>query len=200
MFCKIRKGKETYSIYICERYRENGKVVSNDKKICTYGYHSLYDDFEDYNPNFNELPKILEMSLTKRILKSYTIELYDEVESKLLNLKKEYYPKYEEICRKLDLKLAEEKRKREEDYNNFKQQYKDLYYQDLSAKYQEGYLNGQLSQKNSGSVNNVSTGQEEKKLLKKFYKKLAFEFHPDRNNLGEDAMILVNRLKEQWGI
>ncbi|EPZ53748.1 hypothetical protein H477_4587 [[Clostridium] sordellii ATCC 9714] len=33
MFCKIRKGKEFYSIYICERYRKDGKVVSKDKKI-----------------------------------------------------------------------------------------------------------------------------------------------------------------------
>ncbi|MDU2196956.1 MAG: hypothetical protein E7E21_00830 [Peptostreptococcaceae bacterium] len=196
MFCKIRKGKETYSIYICERYRENGKVVSKDKKICTYGYHSLYDDFEDYNPNFNELPKILEMSLTKRILKIYTVELYDDLECKLLKLKKEYYPKYEQLCRKIDLKWAEEKAQREEKYNEFKEQYRDLYYKEISAKYQEGYLNGQLSSANFGSGNSLDIDSQEKSLLKEAFKLLSHKYHPDKGGCT-DKMASINNLKEK---
>ena len=196
MFCKIRKGKETYSIYICERYRENGKVVSKDKKICTYGYHSLYDDFEDYNPNFNELPKILEMSLTKRILKIYTVELYDDLECKLLKLKKEYYPKYEQLCRKIDLKWAEEKAQREEKYNEFKEQYRDLYYKEISAKYQEGYLNGQLSSANFGSGNSLDIDSQEKSLLKEAFKLLSHKYHPDKGGCTY-KMASINNLKEK---
>lgn len=196
MFCKIRKGKETYSIYICERYRENGKVVSKDKKICTYGYHSLYDYFEDYNPNFNELPKILEMSLTKRILKIYTVELYDDLECKLLKLKKEYYPKYEQLCRKIDLKWAEEKAQREEKYNEFKEQYRDLYYKEISAKYQEGYLNGQLSSANFGSGNSLDIDSQEKSLLKEAFKLLSHKYHPDKGGCT-DKMASINNLKEK---
>lgn len=196
MFCKIRKGKETYSIYICERYRENGKVASNDKKICTYGYHSLYDDFEDYNPNFNELPKLLKNILTRRILKIYTVELYDDLECKLLKLKKEYYPKYEQLCRKIDLKLAEEKAQREEKYNEFKEQYRDLYYKEISAKYQEGYLNGQLSSANFGSGNSLDIDSQEKSLLKEAFKLLSHKYHPDKGGCT-DKMASINNLKEK---
>ncbi|WP_122639039.1 MULTISPECIES: hypothetical protein [unclassified Romboutsia] len=196
MFCKIRKGKETYSIYICERYRENGKVVSNDKKICTYGYHSLYDDFEDYNPNFNELPKSLKKILTRRILKIYTVELYNDLECKLLKLKKEYYPKYEQLCRKIDLKWAEEKAQREEKYNEFKEQYRDLYYKEISAKYQEGYLNGQLSSANFGSGNSLDIDSQEKSLLKEAFKLLSHKYHPDKGGCT-DKMASINNLKEK---
>lgn len=196
MFCKIRKGKETYSIYICERYRENGKVVSNDKKICTYGYHSLYDDFEDYNPNFNELPKALKKILTRRILKIYTVELYNDLECKLLKLKKEYYPKYEQLCRKIDLKWIEEKKQREEKYNEFKEQYRDLYYKEISTKYQEGYLNGQLSSVNFGSGNSLDIDNQEKSLLKEAFKLLSHKYHPDKGGCT-DKMAMINNLKEK---
>ncbi|MDY3001919.1 MAG: hypothetical protein SOR73_09670 [Romboutsia timonensis] len=30
MFCKIRKGKNGYSVYLCNRKRLDGKVVSKD--------------------------------------------------------------------------------------------------------------------------------------------------------------------------
>lgn len=196
MFCKIRKGKETYSIYICERYRENGKVVSNDKKICTYGYHSLYDDFEDYNPNFNELPKALKKILTRRILKIYTVELYNDLENKLLKVKKEYYPKYEQLCKKIDLKWIEEKKQREEKYNEFKEQYRDLYYKEISAKYQEGYLNGQLSRANFGSGNSLDIDNQEKSLLKEAFKLLSHKYHPDKGGCT-DKMAAINNLKEK---
>lgn len=196
MFCKIRKGKTSYSIYICERYRENGKVVSNDKKIDTYGYHSLYEGFEDYSINFNKLPEALEISLIARILKTYTIELYDEVESKLLKLKKEYYPEYKELCNKINLEYSKQEEQREEDYNKFKEKYKDLFYQELSSKYQEGYLSGQLASFNFSSGKSLDIDNQEKKLLKEAFKILSKKYHPD---IGGDTetMAKINNLKEK---
>lgn len=196
MFCKIRKGKTSYSIYICERHRENGKVVSNDKKIDTYEYHSLYEGFEDYNINFNELPKALETSLMARILKPYTIELYNEVESKLLKLKKEYYPEYKELCNKINLEYSKQEEQREEDYNKFKKKYKDLFYQELSSKYQEGYLSGQLASFNFSSGKSLDIDNQEKKLLKEAFKLLSKKYHPD---IGGDTetMAKINNLKEK---
>lgn len=196
MFCKIRKGKDSYSIYICERYRENGKVVSNDKKIDTYGYHSLYEDFKEENINFNELPRLLGASLRARILRPYTIELYDDVEDKLLKLKKEYYPKYKEICRKIELDLKEEKKHIEDNYNKFKEQYKSLHYQELSAKYKEGYIAGQLSNIKFGSVNSLDIDNQEKTLLKEAFKLLSKKHHPDIGG-NTETMAKINNLKEK---
>lgn len=196
MFCKIRKGKDSYSIYICERYRENGKVVSNDKKIDTYGYHSLYEDFKEENINFNEIPRTLEISLIARILRPYTIELYDDVEDKLLKLKKEYYPKYKQICRKIELDLKEEKKHIEDNYNKFKEQYKSLHYQELSAKYKEGYIAGQLLNIKFGSVNSLDIDNQEKTLLKEAFKLLSKKYHPDIGG-NTETMAKINNLKEK---
>lgn len=196
MFCKIRKGKTSYSIYICERYRKNGKVMSNDRKIVTYGYHSLYDDLEDYNINFNELPEALGRSLMARILKPYTIELYNEVESKLLKLKKEYYPEYKELCKKLNLEYSKQEEQREEDYNKFKKKYKDLFYQELSSKYQEGYLSGQLASFNFSSGKSLDIDSQEKTLLKEAFKLLSHKHHPDKGG-STDTMAVINNLKEK---
>jgi hypothetical protein len=41
---------------------------------------------------------------------------------------------------------------------------------------------------------------EEKVLLKKFYRKLAKEFHPDVTKDDGAAMVLLNKLKDNWGI
>ena len=40
----------------------------------------------------------------------------------------------------------------------------------------------------------------EKVLLKKFYKILSQKFHPDSQGGSNDAMQLVNKLKQQWGV
>ena len=47
MFCKIRKGKWSYTIYACSRERVNGKVVSKDIKLCSLAWHSLYEIDEE---------------------------------------------------------------------------------------------------------------------------------------------------------
>jgi imidazoleglycerol phosphate synthase glutamine amidotransferase subunit HisH len=42
--------------------------------------------------------------------------------------------------------------------------------------------------------------EEDKIKLKKMYKVLALQFHPDRSGDEGEMMKLVNRLKEDWGI
>ena len=170
--------------------------MSNDKKIDTYGYHSLYEDFKEENINFNELPRLLGASLRARILRPYTIELYDDVEDKLLKLKKEYYPKYKEICRKIELDLKEEQKHIEDNYNKFKEQYKSLHYQELSAKYKEGYIAGQLSNIKFGSVNSLDIDNQEKTLLKEAFKLLSKKHHPDIGG-NTETMAKINNLKEK---
>ena len=42
--------------------------------------------------------------------------------------------------------------------------------------------------------------EEEKKLLKRFYKTLAMKYHPDSDNGSQEEMKFINKLKNQWGI
>lgn len=196
MFCKVRKGKTSYSIYICERYRVEGKVVSNDERIATYDYHSLYDDFEDYNPDFDKLSAFLDRTLKRKILKPYTNELYEDVESKLLKIKREYYPIYEKWCKEFDLKYVKDQDCRKEDYNKFKEKYKDLLYKELSSKYREGYSRGETVGLNFSRDKGLNIGSQEKILLKEAFKLLSHKHHPDKGG-DTETMALINNLKEK---
>lgn len=206
MFCKIRKGKNTYSIYLCDRKRVDGKVVSKDMKIATYAWHSLYEDDEEIEGLIEDIPMILTRSLRVR-LKNYNIKLID-VEEKLIETKKEYYTTYQKLMIKVRMDFEKDEIKRSQqqlkEYEEFKLKYQSLYYQEISEKYQEGYLMGRLSMREERSVKKANVSGEEKKLLKKIYKKMAMEFHPDRNidkqEEAQEAMILINKLKEQWGV
>lgn len=83
-------------------------------------------------------------------------------------------------------------------------------YEEKSKQYQRSYYekyNGNYNYDSSSSyqINTSSNyNEEEKKLLKKIYKKLAMIYHPDRNldnqEEAQESMILINKLKEQWNI
>ena len=75
MFCKIRKGKWSYSIYACDRKRVNGKVVSNDIKIDSYGWHSLYEDKEEVNGLIDDIPVDLMSFIKARCIRNKDVHL-----------------------------------------------------------------------------------------------------------------------------
>ena len=90
MFCKIRKGKWGYSIYACDRKRVNGKVVSNDIKVDSYAWHSLYEDNEEINGLIDDIPVILMRSITGKCIRDEDLNLdFDDVVEKLIKVKKE---------------------------------------------------------------------------------------------------------------
>lgn len=202
MFCKIRKGKSGYAIYLCDRKRVSGKVVSKDIKICSYGWHSLYEIDEEYNGLIEDIPN----SLIKHIriyLKNYEAKLTDVV-NKLIEVKKEYYTTYKEESIKLNLKYEDEKKKKAElrlkEYEEFKEKFRNLHYNEIMEKYNEGYNNGfiegasQMSNKyNTGSLD---MNENEKKLLKEAFKLLAMKYHPDKGG-NTDKMASINNLKEK---
>ena len=55
---------------------------------------------------------------------------------------------------------------------------------------------------NTKNSNNISYTEEQKKILKQFYRVLGKSFHPD-SNIGKDTsehMKFLNKLKDDWGL
>ncbi len=201
MFCKIRKGKSVYSIYACDRKRVNGKVVSNDTKIVSYAWHSLYDDYEYENGLIEELPELL-AKIIKAHLNNYGIA-YESVVTKLIELKKEYYTTYREQMKKIELDIQRQEKIKEEEYEQFKDKFKILHNKELLEKYKEGFDRGMLEGAaqarayNGVPINGFGDLEEhEKKLLKEAFKLLSMKYHPDKGG-DTDKMALINNLKEK---
>ena len=192
MFCKIRKGKWGYSIYACDRKRVNGKVVSNDIKIDSYAWHSLYEYKEEVNGLIDGIGN-----------KDLNLDFNDVVE-KLIKVKKEYYPTYKAMMSKIKNDIKKEEENKLLEYENFKNKYNSLRYKELMEKYQEGYDNGLLvgmatrsnNSFNSGSGKKLEIDDSEKKLLKEAFKLLSFKHHPDRGGSTE-KMAAINNLKDK---
>lgn len=211
MFCKIRKGKWGYSIYACDRKRVNGKVVSNDIKVDSYAWHSLYEDNEEINGLIDDIPLILMSSITAKCIGNKDLNLdFNDVVEKLIKVKKEYYPTYKAMMSKIKNDIKKEEENKLLEYENFKNKYSSLHYKELMEKYQEGYDRGLLDGIkvedkffNRSSDKKLEMNDSEKKLLKKLYKRMAMQYHPDRNTNNKECnemMVLINKLKEQWGI
>lgn len=207
MFCKIRKGKNTYSIYVCDRKRVDGKVVSNDSKIISLAWHSLYEIDEEYNGVTEDIPGVLYNLLTRKILKNNDLDIFEEVVQKLIKAKKEYYTTYRENSIKVHLEYEQDKKNRKEkelkEYETFKEKFRTLHYNEVMAKYKEGYdeglLKGALAFANSKKVHSVESkemNEQEIKLLKEAFKLLSHKHHPDKGGSTE-KMAMINNLKEK---
>lgn len=202
MFCKIRKGKNYFTIYACSRERVNGKVVSNDRKICSLPWHSLYEIDEEINELIEEIPMDLYQYLNRMYFrnKDTGLNLFLDVEPKLIQVKKEYYPTYRKEALEAERKWKKEEKERKEkelkEYEYFKKKYYSLYNADLSNKFQEGYNYGIMTNLSSSSGGNTSYNSKEMKLLKEAFKLLAMKHHPDKGGDNE-TMAEINNLKEK---
>ncbi len=205
MFVKIKENKGGYAIYLCERKRVNGKIVSKDIKISSYGWHSLYEDEEEHNGLIEDIPSVL-AKMIRLSLRNYDVKLIDVVD-KLVEVKKKYYTTYKENSIKYSLIFEEEQKakqlKKIKEYEVFKDRFRTLYYNDIMAKYKEGYDNGVFEGilkskefKSKCSVKNVDIDDSEKKLLKEAFKLLAMKHHPDKGG-DTEKMAAINNLKEK---
>jgi hypothetical protein len=77
------------------------------------------------------------------------------------------------------------------------QEYQRKSYENFKDNY--SYSSSGYSINNSGNYN-----EDERKLLKKMYKKMAMTYHPDKNlnnqDESKDLMVLLSKLKEQWPV
>ncbi len=218
-----RPIKKAYKISIHKSYRENGKVKKKQWVIGTHEHYGLIEyGFELWNIE----DKLNEMGITEG--KLYDL-IYKKLDSLLDKITKEFHSTEEYITYKRYKKIINEFHNKENEFNKIygsgynecydifgnltnkdrleqiKQDYE--YKQEYERKSKEAfgdwysrYSQGDYSYGSYQGNSSSNYNEEEKKLLKKFYKKLAFEFHPDRNKSVDDAMVLVNKLKEQWGI
>ena len=91
-------------------------------------------------------------------------------------------------------KLREEKKKADEAKREYERRSREEQ-QKQWEKYFKGFGDGSYS---IGSSSNYT--DKEKEYLKKFYRALAAKFHPDVLGGDNEPMLLVNKLKEQWGV
>lgn len=221
----IRDRNISYKITLQNSYRENGKVKKKQWHICNMSYYDIYE----YSIYDCAAIKIKNLARELGVTEEYIYGLIDKKLDPLYEQIKEEYEqteeyktsqkhseiikKYMETKRKFDTKYGHNtyrqcydvfgNLKNEERLIELKEQYKRnqeyqrSYYENSKSNY-SNYNNSSYHENNKSSYND-----EDKKILKKIYKKLAMEFHPDRNNNSNEsqrAMQIINNLKDEWKI
>lgn len=228
-----RPIKKAYKISIHKSYRENGKVKKKQYSIATMGYYDVYSfSLEDFaSIKIEKLAAQLNVTtdyiyelvydklnpLYEQIREEYkqteeykTSQKNSEIIAKYHKAEREFRSKYNSTdfdrCYDVFLNL-----RNKDKLDQIKKQHEqNQEYQKKSKEYQEKEYkkfyeqNSYYNNSSSYQANNNSNYKDsDKKILKKMYKKLAMEFHPDKNNNSEEsnrAMQIINDLKEQWNI
>lgn len=223
-----RPIKKAYKISIHKSYREDGKVKKKQYSITTMGYYDIYEySLVDFASR-----KIEDLARELGVTEEYIYKLIYKKLDPLYEQIREEYEQTEEYKTsqkhsKIIRKYNEAKRKFEQKYNSMKfdrcydvflnlrnkdflDQIKTEYkqqqqaYENYRSYYSNNYSNYNYNNSSSYQVNSKSNyNNEDKKILKKMYKKLAMEFHPDRNNNSDEsqrAMQIINDLKDEWEI
>jgi len=224
--CFDRTILDAYKISIHKSYRENGTVKKKQWSICTMGFYDFIDlhPFDCVIGGERELKlKLIKIGITED-------ELWTKVDEKIILLKgiilKEFATSdearakknHQEILSKHQKgkKIFEEKygqdsydycydvfgtlrnkiylKQLEDDYESQQKYRRNSYNDNSSSNYSDNNFSGYSKHKHSNYT------EEEKENLKKIYKKLAFEYHPDYTKDDGMMMKLVNKVKGEWGI
>lgn len=225
-----RPIKKAYRIILHESYREDGKIKKRQYVVATLNYYDIAEsieddlwDFEDtmYYHLLEKLDSIIKkLDIPEDEKDDFTEDLYDSFALKidpLFNQIEEEFFKTEECetflkHKRIIQKYKDDKQKFLSEHDAFSQEYDicyDLYGNLTNGAYLEkikrrsGYQREERSDYNSyRSASNVSYTEEQKRILKQFYRVLGKSFHPD-SNVGKDTneqMKFLNKLKEDWGL
>ena len=223
-----RPPRDSYQISIQHSYRDNGKVQKKQWKVATINYYDFIDDYsswKEYIPQeeLNELLFELNLTLTQ-LERMINVKLQP-----LLNEIKADWEQSEEFIVTREINRILEKHKltkisfektwgentydyiydvfgklRNKDYlewiqNKSKERSKSQYksYDKHSKTYEEHHKTNRETPPRKKSITGYS--DDEKRWLKKFYRSLAKEFHPDISG-NNDAMVLINKLKQDWEV
>ena len=226
-----RNVKKAYRITIHESYRENGKVKKKQFGICTVDYYDLATDWfclydwgnskiettaKELNCSEEELYTLIEKKLEpiqEQIIAEFkqteeykTHEEHEKITTLYAARKVEFNAKYNLSGNEYDkcydvfgvLQNPEYLKKIEKDYEARQR------YEQESRRYYEEYCNNHNQDSSSsygGSISNTYK-EEDKAVLKQFYRELSKKFHPDANPDTDTSqqMQLLNQLKQEWGL
>lgn len=226
-----RDIKKAYRITIHESYRENGKVKKKQFGICTVDYYDLATDWfclydwgnskietaaKELNCSEEELYSLIEKKLEpiqEQIIAEFkqteeykTHEEHERITTLYAARKVEFNAKYNLSGNEYDkcydvfgvLQNPEYLKKIEKDYEARQR------YEQESRRYYEEYYNNYNQGSSSGYGGLISNNykEEDKAVLKQFYRELSKKFHPDANPDTDTSqqMQLLNQLKQDWGL
>ncbi|MGG4141845.1 hypothetical protein ABEW34_01845 [Paenibacillus algorifonticola] len=221
-----RPNLDAYKISIHHSYREAGKVRKQQWVICTMSYYSLLTTWpgdcitrtalesklaemkisaaelwdmidEKLNPIIDQVRKEFEQTEEYRVSQEHERILKEYRESKRA-FEELYGPDTYDFCYDVFGKLQKPKslerikeaqREREEDERRYQKRRSSNY------DYSDFFKNGSYSAAASSNYND-----EEKAKLKKLFRHLSKNFHPDITKDDGEMMKLINKLKDGWGI
>lgn len=226
-----RDIKKAYRITIHESYQENGKVKKKQFGICTVDYYDLATDWfclydwgnskietaaKELNCSEEELYSLIEKKLEpiqEQIIAEFkqteeykTHEEHERITTLYAARKVEFNAKYNLSGNEYDkcydvfgvLQNPEYLKKIEKDYEARQR------YEQESRRYYEEYYNNYNQGSSSGYGGLISNNykEEDKAVLKQFYRELSKKFHPDANPDTDTSqqMQLLNQLKQDWGL
>jgi hypothetical protein len=223
-----RSHREAYKISVHQSYRENGKPKARQCVVATIGYYTFAEDglLYDYvesglehaaamfgtSEGMYDLVEANTAPLIKKIQKEYrkteeykTVSERDKIQKQYKRAKEAFATKYGVNADEYDYcydifghvmepDYLEEIIKRAQSYSS--------YSNSSSGNYSYGSSSSGKDYSSYFKTNSSNYTDEEKQTLKKFYKKLAMEFHPDRNPDADTTkeMQLLNKLKEDWNL
>lgn len=230
--CFERPIKKAYRISIHESYRERGKVKKRQTVICTVGYYSIIDYgswIDDYIRGGLK-SKAEALGLTEEQLSDMVYQKFQPIidrvkaefqQTEEYKAKEEHQHLINEHNQRIEAfidKYGVERSEYNHCYDVFGTLRNPEYLKKIKAAYKERTEYERRSQQNSrsyydysydnysssaglGSLGSVRS-EDERPLLKQFYRTLSKAYHPD-SNPGKDtseAMKLLNRLKTEWGV
>ncbi len=219
---------KSYRISIHESYRENGKVKKKQTVICTIGYYEVVD-WGDW-PGDSVVGGLASKADVLGLEESELADLiYTKWQAVVDRIWEEYKQTEEYAVRQENRRIIREHNERVnefmEKYGVIRSEYNRCYdvfgklrnpeylkkikadykarkeYERQSRSYYEKYYSNYSG---SGYCENVSNtySDDDKEMLKQFYRTLSKKFHPDANP-GTDTskqMQLLNQLKKEWGL
>ena len=226
-----RDIKKAYRITIHESYREKGKVKKKQFGICTVDYYDLATDWfclydwgnskietaaKELDCSEEELYTLIEKkleSIQEQIIEEFkqteeykTHEEHEKITTLYAARKVEFNAKYNLSGNEYDkcydvfgvLQNPEYLKKIEKDYKARQR------YEQESRRYYEEYYNNYNQDSSSSYGGSISNNykEEDKAVLKQFYRELSKKFHPDANPDIDTSqqMQLLNQLKQEWGL
>lgn len=223
----IRPPRPSYEITIQKSYREDGRVKKKRWKICTLNYYDFVDGYGYWADSLlrSEVDRLLEE--TKLTHETLGVMIEAKLDPIIEQIQAEYEQTEEFIIHKENERITNvyavkkiqfeevhgkdtydyiydvfgelrnpdhlEKVKRDKESSKEYQQKS----QEQQYKQFEDYFNNYGGGASQTGLGNHSEG--DKIRLKKFYRTLSKQFHPDKGGTTED-MMLINEIKEEWGV